>query len=93
MPSFPFTYHSILETLGVKESVARNLQHYEDLAIFYATEGQGMLKNLKRKMEKARFTSPLFKEEEWVRDYEMALREVHQNYRRGKLPRHILFLR
>jgi predicted O-linked N-acetylglucosamine transferase (SPINDLY family) len=80
---------SVLHALGAHETVAKNMKHYEQLAIYYATEGRWMLKNLRRKMERARYEAPFFKEALWVRYFESALKMIFDDYTIGRR-RHIL---
>lgn len=67
---------SVLHASGVTETIAKDLDHYEQLAVYYATKGQPALRRIRKRLEAARNTAPLFDAELWTRNWEKALRKI-----------------
>eukprot|EP01127_Copromyxa_protea_P017687 TRINITY_DN542_c0_g1_i5.p1 TRINITY_DN542_c0_g1~~TRINITY_DN542_c0_g1_i5.p1 ORF type:complete len:544 (+),score=103.03 TRINITY_DN542_c0_g1_i5:876-2507(+) len=81
-----------LTILGVPELIARDLEDYEEKAISLAKDsirGGDQLKQLRKKIEEGRQTSPLFDTLRWVADWQRAMKEIWKNYELGKKPAHI----
>eukprot|EP01102_Stenamoeba_stenopodia_P007661 TRINITY_DN2160_c0_g1_i3.p1 TRINITY_DN2160_c0_g1~~TRINITY_DN2160_c0_g1_i3.p1 ORF type:complete len:372 (+),score=30.09 TRINITY_DN2160_c0_g1_i3:636-1751(+) len=81
---------SVLHTMGVTDTIAADINHYEHLAIYYATNGRSGLRRIKKRLEAARDTSPLFDAELWTRHWEKALKKVVMLHATKGEPEHIL---
>jgi len=78
---------SYIYTLGIPEMIVDSLQEYEDRAVDWALDyqkGGRKLRDIRDRLERNRLTSPLFDTKRWVRDWEIAMQMVWENYENGK---------
>ena len=66
---------SFLHTLGLDELIASDMSAYEDVLVKCATEAQ-WYSGIRDRLEKNRFSSPLFDTDDWIKTWEAGLKEV-----------------
>ena len=66
---------SFLQTLGLDELVASDMRAYEDVMVKCATDAQ-WYSDIRDRLEKNRFSSPLFNANEWIKTWEAGLKEL-----------------
>lgn len=76
---------SVLSTMQVQETIARDLKEYEEIAIQLAHDSE-KLKEIRIKMEKARLQSPMFDVEKRVKMIENGFSQAFQRWLDGENP-------
>ena len=66
---------SFLHTLGLDELIASDMRAYEDVMVKCATGAQ-WYSGIRGRLEKNRFSSPLFNANEWIKVWEAGLKEL-----------------
>lgn len=66
---------SFLHTLGLDELIASDMSAYEDIMVKCATDAQWH-SGIRGRLEKNRFSSPLFNANEWIKTWEAGLKEL-----------------
>jgi len=83
---------SYVNTLGCPEMVVNSLEEYEERAVEWALDAQAggtKLKNVRKKLEENRLTSPLFDTRRYIRDWENAMELIWKIHAEGDKPRHV----
>ena len=79
---------SILNAIGLKDMVTKNLKEYEDLAVDLALN-KNKLQEVTDRLEKNKNTNPLYNTELFTANLEDAYREMWENYCNGNKPKQI----
>ncbi len=80
---------SLLRAIGLPELITHTSQEYESLAVELA-RNPGRLAGIRDKLEKNRLTTPLFDTLLFTRHIEAAYQAMHDRYRAGLPPDHIV---
>ncbi len=80
---------SLLSAIGLPELITRTSHEYESLAVELA-RNPGRLAGIRDKLEKNRLTTPLFDTLLFTRHIEAAYQAMHDRYRAGLPPDHIV---
>jgi predicted O-linked N-acetylglucosamine transferase (SPINDLY family) len=76
---------SLLRAVGLEELIARDLQHYEALALQLATRPEELAR-VRARLAANRASAALFDTKRFCRNLEMAYREMWSQYERGEAP-------
>ena len=79
---------SLLNSIGLPELVAASREEYEAMAVELATNAE-KLRQIRRKLEKNRLTTPLFDTKRYARTLEMAYTKMIERYLADLPPDHI----
>lgn len=79
---------SQLHTLGMKELVAKDREHYENIAVRLGTDKE-YLRGVRAKVWKGRMETPLFDVKTYARDMEDLFYKMFDKFKRGDKPSHI----
>lgn len=79
---------SLLNAIGLPELITRSREEYEERAVDLARHRE-RLAALKRKLDNARLTAPLFDTTRFTRELEAAYEAIYRRYRAGLPPDHI----
>jgi predicted O-linked N-acetylglucosamine transferase (SPINDLY family) len=79
---------SLLTAIGLPELITHSLEEYERLALRLATQ-RSELQNIRQRLEKNRYTEPLFDTPRFVEDLEMLYQRIWENFRNGQPPKQI----
>ncbi|MBT8583627.1 tetratricopeptide repeat protein [Polynucleobacter paneuropaeus] len=79
---------SLLRAIGLPELVTENIREYEELAIDLAMHPE-KLRDIRSRLMKNRYTTPLFDAPLFVKNLESAYLAVHKRYLDGQPPEHI----
>lgn len=79
---------SLLIAIGLPELAVETDEHYVDLALNLASN-PGKLVEIRQKLYKNRFTSPLFDSKRYTRNFESGLQMAYDHYLSGKEPTNI----
>ncbi|WP_395667036.1 tetratricopeptide repeat protein [Methylocella sp.] len=80
---------SLLHAVGLPELVAPSLDVYERMALRFAHEGAGELREFRSRLAAGRLTAPLFDAPGYARDFEAALCAMWDLHSAGETPRAI----
>merc|ERR1740129_174534 len=79
---------SQLHTLGLAELVAKDREHYENIAVRLGTD-KDYLRGVRAKVWKGRLESPLFNVKTYATDMEDLFYKMFDKFKRGEKPSHI----
>jgi len=79
---------SQLHTLGLKELVAKDREHYENIAVRLGTD-KDYLRGVRAKVWRGRLESPLFDVKRYAADMEDLFYKMFDKFKRGEKPSHI----
>jgi predicted O-linked N-acetylglucosamine transferase (SPINDLY family) len=79
---------SLLKAIGLPELIAQSHEQYESLAVELATD-RNKLSQIKQKLERNRFTTPLFDSALFTQHMEAAYTQMYERYQADLPPGHI----
>ncbi len=74
---------SLLTAIGLPELITHNLEEYERLVLKLATQ-HTELQRIRQRLEKNRYTEPLFDTPRFVKDLEMLYKQIWKDFRKGQ---------
>jgi predicted O-linked N-acetylglucosamine transferase (SPINDLY family) len=79
---------SLLVAMGMSDLITETEEHYEQLIMELAND-DSKLEALKARLQVNRLSQPLFKTQEYTRDFESGLKMAAEKHRRGGVPEDI----